>query len=116
MPGTGVVPGIFLDYSSVFRQNNLFESHELLLRIFVNAASSKRFIPFPYDMSADDFIAAEQRAGSVHRYGLGSYRSNIGNRLKDKDPANDRVFVFILLRGKAVFPYAEAAVRGKTMR
>lgn len=45
MPGTDVVPGIFLDYSSVFRQNKLFESHDLLLRIFVNTASSKRFIP-----------------------------------------------------------------------
>ena len=43
--GTDVVPGIFLDYSSVFRQNKLFESHDLLLRIFVNTASSKRFIP-----------------------------------------------------------------------
>lgn len=92
MPGTGVVPGIFLDYSS------------------------KWFIPFPYDMSADDLSAAEQRAGSVHRYGLGSYRSDVGNRLKNKDPANDRVFAFILLRGKAVFPYAAAVVRGKTMR
>ena len=25
-----MVPGIFLDYSSVFRQNKLFESHDLL--------------------------------------------------------------------------------------
>lgn len=38
-------PAFFLDYSSVFRQNKLFESHDLLLRIFVNTASSKRFIP-----------------------------------------------------------------------
>ena len=42
-------------------------------------------------------------------------RLSVGNRLKTKDPANDRVFASILLRGKTEFPYA-AAVRGKTMR
>ena len=34
---------------------------------------------------------------------------------RGKDPVIGRVFVSILLRGKAEFPYA-AAVRGKTMR